>query len=256
MPGTAFPTKNGWEEWGLIAKIAVSAARFSIDKPYSYRFGEDMSLVPGIRVMVPFGSGNRRTEGVVLSVEPGDESGLKSVLQKLDEGPLLSPTMLRLAAFLRERYFCTFLDAVRCMIPAPLWFRCLERFTLAEGKPWVGKTIRQPDAVAVLEFLESLGGEADTERLKELLPDEEARDKALKYLLNKKWITTESDFLRRTGDKSERIATLAASAEEALAFAASRPKGAAMQKAVLELLCSVGSAAVKDICYYTGADIS
>ena len=237
----------------MIAKIAVSAARFSIDKPYSYRFGEEMALSPGIRVMVPFGTGNRRTEGVVLSVESGDESTLKAVLQKLDEEPLLDTTMLRLAAFLRERYFCTFLDAVRCMIPAPLWFKCMERFTLAEGRPWADKTIRQADALSTLEFLENLGGAADTEQLKTHLPDEDRRDKALKYLLNKKWITTESDFLRRTGDKSERIATLAASAEEALAFAASRPKGAAMQKAVLELLCSVGSAAVKDICYYTGA---
>ena len=237
----------------MIAKIAVSAARFSIDKPYSYRFGDDMALSPGIRVMVPFGSGNRRTEGVVLSVESGDESGLKAVQQQLDEQPLLTPVMLRLAAFLRERYFCTFLDAVRCMIPAPLWFRSLERFTLAEGRPWEGKSIRQSDASAVLELLEALGGEADGEQLKKLLPDEERREKALQYLLKKKWITTESDFLRRTGDKSERIATLAASAEEALAYAASRGKGAAMQRAVLELLCSVGSAAVKDICYYTGA---
>ena len=237
----------------MIAKIAVSAARFSIDKPYSYRFSDDMALSPGIRVMVPFGSGNRRTEGVVLSVEAGDESKLKSVLQKLDEEPLITPTMLRLAAFLRERYFCTFLDGVRAMLPAPLWFRCLERFNLAEGKPWEGKTIRQPDAPALLQFLESVGGEADSEQLRSVVPDEDRRDKALKYLLNKKWITTESDFLRRTGDKTERIATLCASAEEALAFAASRPKGAAMQKAVLELLCSVGSAAVKDICYYTGA---
>ncbi len=237
----------------MIAKIAVSAARFSIDKPYSYRFGPELELVPGVRVTVPFGGGNRRTEGVVLSLEQGDESGLKAVLQKLDEEPLLTEGMLRLAAFLRERYFCTFLDAVRCMIPAPLWFKSMERFSLAEGCPWEGKATRQPDAPAVLEFLESLGGTADSGQLRELIPEEERRDKVLKYLLNKKWITTESDFLRRTGDKSERIATLAASAEEALAFAASRPKGAAMQKAVLELLCSVGSAAVKDICYYTGA---
>ena len=237
----------------MIAKIAVSAARFSIDKPYSYRFGPELELVPGVRVTVPFGGGNRRTEGVVLSLEQGDESGLKAVLQKLDEEPLLTEGMLRLAAFLRERYFCTFLDAVRCMIPAPLWFKSQERFSLASGCPWEGKATRQPDAPAVLEFLESLGGTADSGQLRELLPEEERRDKVLKYLLNKKWITTESDFLRRTGDKSERIATLAASAEEALAFAASRPKGAAMQKAVLELLCSVGSAAVKDICYYTGA---
>ena len=237
----------------MIAKIAVSAARFSIDKPYSYRFGPDMTLVPGIRVMVPFGSGNRRTEGVVLSVERGDESGLKAVLQQLDEAPLLPETMLRLAAFLRERYFCTFLDAVWAMIPAPLWFRAVERFALAEGQPWAGKSIRQSNALRILEYLQSVGGESDGEGLKTLIPDEEEREKALAYLLKKKWITTESDFLRRTGDKSERIATLAASAEEALAFAASRPKGAAMQKAVLELLCSVGSAAVKDICYYTGA---
>ena len=237
----------------MIAKIAVSAARFSIDKPYSYRFGSDMQLVPGTRVTVPFGSGNRRTEGVVLSVEQGDESGLKAVLQQLDPEPLITDSMLRLAAFLRERYFCTFIDAIRAMLPAPLWFRTLERFTLAGGRPWEGKTIRQKDAVAILEFLESTGGEAEAEALKEVISDEEARNRALKYLLAKKWITTESDFLRRTGDKSEQIATLAASAEEALAFAASRSKGAAMQKAVLELMCSVGSAAVKDICYYTGA---
>ena len=58
----------------MIAKIAVSAARFSIDKPYSYRFGEELTLSPGIRVMVPFGAGNRRTEGVVLSVETGESA--------------------------------------------------------------------------------------------------------------------------------------------------------------------------------------
>ena len=237
----------------MIAKIAVSAARFSIDKPYSYRVGDDMILSPGVRVMVPFGSGNRRTEGVVLSVEPGDGSGLKTVLQQLDEEPLVSPTMLRLAAFLRERYFCTFVDAIRCLIPAPLWFRAVERFSLAPDKPWEGKTFRQADAAAVLKFMEDSGGEADAAALAAVVEDENAREKALQYLLKKKWITTESDFLRRTGDKSERIATLAASAEEALEFAATRPRGAAMQKAVLELLCSVGSAAVKDICYYTGA---
>ena len=237
----------------MIAKIAVRAARFSIDKPYSYRFGPDMTLVPGVRVMVPFGSGNRRTEGVVLSVETGDETNLKGVQQQLDAEPLISESMLRLAAFLRERYFCTFLDALRAMVPAPLWFNRLERFRLAEGRPWEGKTTRQPDAPAILEFLESCGGESDAEQLKTVVADEEAREKALGYLLKKKWITTESDFLRRTGEKSEQIATLAASAEEALAFAASRGRGAAMQKAVLELLCSVGSAAVKDICYYTGA---
>ena len=49
------------------------------------------------------------------------------------------------------------------------------------------------------------------------------------------------------------VATLAVPGEQAQEFAASRPKSAAMQRSVLELLASVGSGAVKDICYYTGA---
>ena len=57
----------------MIAKIAVSAATFAIDKPYSYQIPEGMTLSPGVRVTVPFGKGNRRTEGVVLAVEAGNE---------------------------------------------------------------------------------------------------------------------------------------------------------------------------------------
>jgi primosomal protein N' (replication factor Y) len=73
------------------------------------------------------------------------------------------------------------------------------------------------------------------------------------YLLRKKWISARQDYLRRLGDKTEKIARLLSSPEETMAYAVSRPKSAAMQKSVLELMCSVGSAAVKEICYYTGA---
>ena len=237
----------------MIAKIAVSAARFSMDKPFSYRFEQDLALVPGMRVMVPFGSGNRRTEGIVLATEEGNEEKLKQVLQRLDDSPVLDDTMLHLAAFLRERYFCTFYEAIRAMLPAGLWFRTVEHFSLVADAPWREKCLRNEDARALCEALEGFGGETDGEHLKEILPDEEARSAALRYLLKKKWITTESDFLRRTGDKTEKIATLAASAEEAMEFASHRPKSAAMQKAVLTMLCGVGCASVKEICYYTGA---
>ena len=49
----------------MIAKIAVSAANYAIDKPYSYFIPRQMELSAGVRVLVPFGAGNRRTEGVV-----------------------------------------------------------------------------------------------------------------------------------------------------------------------------------------------
>ena len=237
----------------MIAKIAVSAATYAIDKPYSYRVGENMALAVGQRVMVPFGRGNRRTEGVVLSLEVGEAPDLKTVDRALDETPVLTGTMLQLAAFLRERYFCTFYEAIRAMLPAGLWFRSQDTYTLVEGGGWKEKCGRHPDALAVLTLLEALGGQADGDALRTAVPDAEALQDALHYALSKKWITTQSDFLRRTGDKTEKVATLAASAEEAMEYAAHRPKSAAMQRAVLELMCSVGSASVKEICYFTGA---
>ena len=237
----------------MIGKIAVSAANFAIDKPYSYWIPQDMALAPGQRVMVPFGRANRRTEGIVLAVEPGSADKLKAVESCLDDGPILTDTQLRLAAFLRERYFCTFFDAIRVMLPAGLWFRTRLTVSLTEDRSWKEKTLRKAEAAQVLTLLENLGGSAQEEALRNLIPDEDALRQTLGYLRQKKWIDCRTDFLRKTQDKSEKIATLSQSPEETMAYAASRPKSAAMQRQVLELLCSVGSVAVKDLCYYTGA---
>ena len=237
----------------MIAKIAVSAATYAIDKPYSYWTPENMVITPGMRVVVPFGRGNRRAEGVVLGMESGCNQGLKAVESCLDEEPLLDEGMLRLAAFLRERYFCTFYDAVRAMLPAGLWFKTSDTFSLTEDRSWQEKTIRNTDAAAILTLLHDLGGQAKEAALREAVPEEEAFRKAVAYLVRKKWVNAHTDYARKTGDKTEQIATLASSPEEALEYAARRPKSAAMQRSVLELLCSIGSAAVKEICYYTGA---
>ena len=63
----------------MIAKVAVAAANFAIDKPYSYLIPENMSLRPGQRVMLPFGRANKRTEVIVLTVENGSADKLKAI---------------------------------------------------------------------------------------------------------------------------------------------------------------------------------
>jgi len=237
----------------MIAKIAVSAANFAIDKPYSYLIPREITLQPGMRVIVPFGRSNRRTEGVVLAVEPGGEEKLKFVDQALDDSPVLSDTMLRLAAFLRERYFCTLFDAIRAMLPTGLWFQTKDTYCLTEDLSWQEKTPRQKDAVKILQTLTDCSGSTDGSVLRQVIGDEDAFEKAIAYLTRKKWITAQRDYSAKASDKTEKIATLAVPAEEALEFAHSRPKSAALQRSVLELMCSVGTAAVKEICYFTGA---
>ncbi len=236
----------------MIAKIAVSAANFAIDKPYSYWVPAGMTLLPGIRVTVPFGRGNRRCEGVVLSVEPGSADGLKAVERALDEEPMLSEHMLRLAAFLRERYFCTFYDAIRAMLPAGLWFRAKDTYRLTEDRSWQEKIIRQPDALKILQFLLDCGGEVPGTALRSAFSGMDGLDATLKYLVGKKWIADETVLSRQLSDKTEKIATLAAPVEEVMDYA-SRCLRAPMQRSVLELMCGIGSVSVKELCYFTGA---
>ena len=108
-----------------VAKIAVSAATYWIDKPYDYRIPAQLQgqIRPGMRVFVPFAKGNRRCEGVVLALsEESSYTKLKPILSVLDEEPVLSEELIRLALFMRERFFCTVYDAVKAILPAGLWF--------------------------------------------------------------------------------------------------------------------------------------
>ncbi len=237
----------------MIAKIAVSAANFAIDKPYSYFVPDGMAVQAGTRVIVPFGRGNRLCEGVVLGLGEQTQEKLKFVEQVLDAEPLVDDKMLRMAAFMRQRYFCTFYEAVRTMLPAGLWFQVKDTFSLTQNRTWQDTPPRQKDACTLLQFLQECGGQASGQLLQQTLPEEGAFEKAIAYLLKKKWITGSRDFARRTKDMTEQVATLVASPGEAMAYASHRPKNALMQKNVLELMCSVGSASVKEICYFTGA---
>ena len=109
----------------MFIKVAVSAATFAIDKPYDYSVPEELEkkALPGMRVFVPFGRGNRVSEGIVLSCsDRSDFEECKGILRFADEEPLLSEELLKLAVFMRERYFCTVYDAVRAMLPAGYWF--------------------------------------------------------------------------------------------------------------------------------------
>ena len=108
-----------------IAKIAVSAAPYWVDKPFDYLIPEEMreQAVPGVRVSVPFSLGNRRSEGIILAVtEHSEFTQLKAIIKVLDPQPVLTQEQIKLALFMRERFFCTVYEAVKAILPAGLWF--------------------------------------------------------------------------------------------------------------------------------------
>lgn len=238
----------------MIAKVVVSPAIYAIDKPYDYSVPEVLHLQPGMRVAVPFGRSNKLTEGIVLSVEDRQDDSLKAVAQRLDEEPVLSEEMLRLAAFLRERYFCTFYDAIKAILPAGLWFSVQDTYKLTVlPDDWKDAVRAKKGAADLVDYLQQLGGQASSTELLKQFPDKTSLESLLQYLRRKKLLVSESEMLRKGGDKTEKIVELAVPTQEAADYIAAHRKSAPLQASVLELLCTVGCVCMKELLYFTGA---
>ena len=100
--------------------VAVSNATFHFDKLYTYAvLPEHQNAVRlGSMVLVPFGKGSRARMGVVLACDAEPEhSKLKYLFDVAPASACLTPELLRLVHFLKERTFCTYYEAVKAVIP-------------------------------------------------------------------------------------------------------------------------------------------
>ena len=100
--------------------VAVSNATFHFDKLYTYAVMPDQqdTVRLGSMVLVPFGRGSRARMGVVLACDAEPESAkLKYLFDVAPASACLTPELLRLVHFLKERTFCTYYEAVKAVIP-------------------------------------------------------------------------------------------------------------------------------------------
>ena len=100
--------------------VAVSNATFHFDKLYTYAVMPDQqdTVKLGSMVLVPFGRGSRARMGVVLACDAEPESAkLKFLFDVAPASACLTPELLRLVHFLKERTFCTYYEAVKAVIP-------------------------------------------------------------------------------------------------------------------------------------------
>ena len=100
--------------------VAVSNATFHFDKLYTYAVMPDQqdAVRLGSMVLVPFGRGSRARMGVVLACDAEPESSkLKYLFDVAPASACLTPELLKLVYFLKERTFCTYYEAVKAIIP-------------------------------------------------------------------------------------------------------------------------------------------
>ena len=238
-----------------MVKVAVSAAPYSIDKPYSYLVPDALAAaaVPGVRVMVPFGRGNKESEGLILArVQEPKLLGSKAIRQILDPEPVLDKAGIDLALWMRGRYFCTVFEAVKTILPAGLWYGLREIWSLAmEPETARSAAVGIPGAWQVLDLLEKQGGKADIRVLRDALGD--GAEKPLKAMKKAEILTCETDAKRKIADKSHRMVELAVNTEDAYALTEPKRRSAPARYEVVNFLATAGRTPAAEVSYYTGA---
>ena len=235
-----------------VASVAIENTVYHFDKPFSYLVPEDkFEVQAGMRVLVPFGRGNSRRQGVVLSVESRDTDAqnLKEIIASLDHEPVLNDEMIKLAEFMKSRCFCTYYDAIRAILPTGINYQLSFEYSVTEDLG--DRVFDLPDEQRrIISYILSKNNKAEQEKL---LSEFGLSDTRLLDEMRAEGLLQKADSVsRRLGDKTVRMVRLSEDAQEK----AENVKLSEKQQNVLDTLYSVGAASVKELCYYTGVTAS
>ena len=236
----------------LIAKVAVENAAYSFDDAFDYAILPEQraQVQPGVRVIVPFGKGSRKRQGLVFALRENKhpEKKLKAIAEVLDPAPLLNAELLRLAVFLKEHTFCTLFEAAKAMLPSGIGLRFVLSY-LANPDILAEKaaSVMSDSERTVFDYLCDKGIFVRREKLLEELglPQD---SRIPEEMVSKGFLLRNTDAHRRVGDATVKMARLT----EAYLQRELTVKLTKKQKDVVALLENVGSASVKEICYFTG----
>ncbi len=240
----------------MIARVAVSSVPFAADKLYTYLVPEELmaSAAEGKRVLIPFGRGNRRSEGFLIELSREECTvPLKPLDTVLDAAPLLDSKDIRLVRWMKARYFCTYYDALKTLLPGGVWLQSREVWRLADTvSAETALASAAPDSLEenLLRAILSANG-LDRAALDALGGDKTGR--TLRLLEQSGLLTCETTIKQRLGDKTMRMVSLCVSAEDALAAVEPKRRSAPVRYAVIALLIREGTLSTQEIGYYTGA---
>ncbi len=109
-------------------------------------------------------------------------------------------------------------------------------------------------AQKLAELLLAWGGRGDMEQIRTAFGAKDP-DGAIRTLIDRGAAERITSAQRGIGDKKEKLAVLAMPAEEAMAWVTPRRRTAPLRYSVTELLCQLGAASAKELCYFTGASM-
>ena len=225
-----------------IAAVAVSNTTYAYDRRYKYLIPPDLDerVSVGVRVIVPFGKGNRKRIGVVIRIDNANElppnetlSMFKPLRSVVDNESVLTPEMLDLMMWIRETTFCTYFEAFRTLIPVGLSVNFTQKYSLVTDDPPDMNILSQSAADLLSKIQDDI----------ELL--DEAKPSDINELVEKNFLIEKDDIVRRKKDETIKMLRLT----EKYLSGDLVVNPSEKQRKVIELLEQCTAASVKEVCY-------
>lgn len=249
----------------MIARVSLSKASYGIDKLYDYKVPCEMEglVCRGMRVWVPFGRGNRKCEGIVMSVYEDEKCDsklferLKSISHITDEAAVFDEKALELASFIRGRCFCTYFEAARIMLPSGMWGRVEEVYltnseiSVAEAYSSAGKS---DICIKILDVLYDAGKKMTAAEIAKNISIKSVKTQLAK-LVKDRAIVREYEIKHNVYDSFRKMIKLEHPELSLEQMLSARQKNNPVYLKIITVLKD-GDKSFNELCYLTGAGAS
>lgn len=232
----------------LTAHIAVENTTYSFDKPFSYAVPQQLQSIikVGMRVLVPFGRGNKKRQGIVLLLDFSDtDEELKSIISVVDEEPVLNKELISLATYMKEHYFCTLYDAVKTMLPAGINYHLTTVYGIQSSDE---DSALDSEEQRIYDYLLKKRKPVKSETILDAFGLSDTR--ILDAMITKGVLYKSDEAFRRVNDAVMKMVSPAVGAET-MNF-----KLTEKQQRVFDIINASGGISVKEVCYFTGVTSS
>jgi len=146
-----------------IAEVVIAENSRELDKKFCYIVPDEMKVLAGARVVVPFGRGNKTVEGIVTGfVNESNFTKLKEIIKVIDENPLCTQKLLELAEYIKESSICTYYQALRLVVASGSKVKATKWITLLDQNVDIDKISgRSLAKKKILNILLDAGGTVD-----------------------------------------------------------------------------------------------
>lgn len=232
----------------MYAQVIIDANHAEVDRVFDYRVPAqwEEEVCVGLRVMVPFGQRNTKREGYVIALTETTEvpeGKIKGIVEILDEGrPILTPSILELAKWMKKEYFCTLNQCLQAVMPAGIrtksvWYAELTGQTaeLSEKEQQMADVLIEQGGAVPLRELEQIFGNRT--------------EYTLRCLQEKKVVRLHQKTTRSTYKKEKRYVSLTENEELLIAAKekAEKDKRLAGQLRVLSAISQGESLSVEEL---------